>query len=159
MPENHKPFVVLLTGASGAGKSKFANDLRKELDFKRISGDRLYVRFIKEQIPFLYFPMLLEFIGDHYDKMVIEGMRKKVFRTNVKAQWLEFSADEIEDVLRHSSRVIAEGYTFKDITEGLKKRLEKSAKLIIIEMIDYKPMVNGNLTDIESIRKMVESVT
>ena len=118
--------VLWVTGEPGSGKSCLANKLHRDYSFScPLSVDSVYVRFVKETCPALYFKALHKYIAPHYERILSTDHSKKHFygRDFVK-EWRCYLYEQIEKKATDNEKVVVEGYLLK-YREDLRKKLER----------------------------------
>jgi 2-phosphoglycerate kinase len=137
-----KPTVVLIYGDPGQGKSHLAGKLREEFGYRRITVDDVYVRFIRDRYPDLYFPRLRQFISNHWHAITIDGRLD-----DLGTAWRNHLYDVIENELRSFPRIVVEGYLVGFALNELKAKLEKRVAVRIIKAENQKyPMDDKEVT-------------
>lgn len=120
-----KTVLVWVTGDPGSGKSCLANKLHRDYSFScPLSVDSVYLRFVKEMCPALYFKALHKYIGPHYEHILASKQSSKFFYgRNFVDEWRNYLYEQIEKKVEKNAKVVVEGYLLKDC-KGLRKKLE-----------------------------------
>jgi len=154
--------VVLIYGDSGHGKSYFAAKLKNEFGYRMIAVDNVYIQFIRDRFPDLYFPRLRHFIWNHWHNILFGGYDPWIgaISTNppqfspvlsdVLAVWRNHLYDVIEDELLRFPSVVVEGYLLNPAgcreptpLDELKRTLGKKAVVRNINVVNRKCLMEG----------------
>lgn len=137
MSSSEHKVMILIYGPSGQGKTYCARQLERENGFKMISVDEEYVSFIRTQFTELFFDRLGHFIGQHYDHILIPGVKNRVLDPKILQEWRKHLAGRIASELPQG-RVVAEGYLLKDLLGDLRSEFESLCTLRIVEAREKK---------------------
>ena len=125
--------VILVSGASGQGKSWLAEKLLSDYAFRVLSVDACYVEFIETQVPTLFFPAMKKYVKIHYDNILSSMYSKNKFGRDFVKEWREYLLGRILIKLRSgAAQLVVEGYLLYDCSDFLKQHLSK--KIIIREI-------------------------
>lgn len=144
--------VILLHGNPGSGKSFLAKELAAKYSFFALHVDDVYVSFIRDFCPDLYFAALSLYIGPHYDKILIHREHsKRHFHRDFVAEWHDHLHRQILTVAHMHSRVVVEGYLLRDFQDRFMATISPDVQVFLIEVASRTYRVNGNPTTIDQI--------
>jgi hypothetical protein len=122
--------VVLIYGQPGDGKSHLANnELKAKYGYHVVTVDEVYVAFVQCRFPDLYFPQLRQFTQQHYEAIVVPGVKSGVLIEDVAQAWQDHLCAVIERESRLHKLLAVEGYLLYPALEAIENRLTPATVL------------------------------
>ncbi len=144
--------VILLHGIPGSGKSFLAAELAAKHSFFALHLDDVYVAFIRDFCPDLYFAALSLYIGPHYDKILVHREHsRRHFHRDFVAEWYDHLHHQIMTVAHMHRRVVVEGYLLHDFQDRFMETISPDVHVFSVEVVSRTYRLNGKRTTIEQI--------
>ena len=129
--------VLLICGIPGSGKTWLADKLRREHSFDVLSLDPLYVSFIQQYCPDIYFKKLNLYIQPHYDRIVSNRpYSQHHFGRDFVNEWHLHLRQTIEQFVTTHPNVVVDGYLLHDFKDLLHNSPPADTRVFQIEVIN-----------------------
>lgn len=144
--------LLLVSGKSGTGKSTLAEKLKACCGLHALHVDDVYVGFIMEKCPELYFKVLHLFIGPHYRCILKEKefTLERLCRDYVE-EWESHLEERVKEQTERYDDMVVEGNLLKYSKESLPKHLRDVAQVFWIDVVDGEYYHEGELCTFEQV--------
>lgn len=105
--------LLLVSGATGGGKSTLACQLQRRFGFETLGVDGVYIKFVQEKWRVLCFPDLKKWIAPHFQMVTRnwEQMKDKYKRRSFVDEWEDYLTRQIEALAGdHGDKLVVEGW-------------------------------------------------
>lgn len=144
--------LLLVSGSPRSGKSYLACKLKECYGFHALHVDDVYVGFIREKCPELYFEKLHLFIAPQYrcilkkKKWTLEHLGR-----NYVEEWEAHLEAQVKEQTECYDDVVVEGDLLSDSKHTLQTHLQDVAQVFCIEVVDGKYRCGGNILTLEQV--------
>lgn len=142
--------AFLVYGDSGMGKTTLCESL-KEKGFSVLPVDTLYVDFIKELYPSLYFNNLNMYVAQHYLRIFATPYTAEIFGKDILSEWVNVLYGAILSMVGESDSVAIEGYLLRDYLTDLFYNLYEMCKVVSVRVSNHKYYIFDAECDVDTV--------
>jgi hypothetical protein len=148
--------LFLVTGKPKSGKSTFAGKLAKCHGFQLLAADSIYIEFVEQQWPKLYFEDLRKWIDPHY-RMISDHpqfVAEQYGGPGYVKEWEEYLEQRIRAMAARTDNLVAEGWLLSYCKDRLLASLDNVARVLWLEMHSFRCFRNSEELTLEQVANL-----